>query len=81
MRAFIPGLELAAQYIGEAGRPILDADYPHREAIASAIWDAIEHPEVQALTYGVGKIDQDVNSTDVLPYTDQCRKQAVLYGD
>ena len=81
MRAFIPGLELAAQYIWEAVRPILDADYPRRGDIGSAIWDAIEDPEVQALPYGVGKIDQDVNSTDVLSYTDQCRKQAVLYGD
>jgi hypothetical protein len=49
------------------------------EGIASAIWDAIEDPEVQALPYGVGKIDQYVNSTDILSHTDRCRKQAVLY--
>jgi hypothetical protein len=49
------------------------------ESIASAIWDAIQDPEVQALPYGVGKINQYVNSTDVLSHTDRCRKLGALY--
>lgn len=49
MREFVPGLELAGQYYWEAVRPILDADYPHRGDMASAIWDAIEAAKVQTL--------------------------------
>ena len=49
--------------------------------IASAIWDAIDDAEVLALPYGLGKIDQYVNSTDVLSHTERCRKQAVLYSE
>lgn len=81
MRAFTPGPELAGRYYWEAVRTILDADYPRREAIASAIWDTIEDAEVQALPYGLGKIDQYVSSTDVLSHTERCRKQAVLYTE
>jgi hypothetical protein len=51
------------------------------EAIASAIWDAIEDDEVKALPYGVGKIDQYVNSADILSHIDRCRKLGILYGE
>jgi hypothetical protein len=51
------------------------------EAIAKAIWEAIEDDEVKALPYGVGKIDQYVNSTDILSHTDRCRKLGILYGE
>jgi hypothetical protein len=51
------------------------------EAIARAIWEAIEDDEVKALPYGVGKIDQYVNSTDILSHTDRCRKFGMLYGE
>jgi hypothetical protein len=50
------------------------------ENIASALWDAIQDPEVQALPRGVGKIDQYVDSTDVLSHTDRCRKLGALYN-
>jgi hypothetical protein len=49
------------------------------ETIAKAIWDAIEDDEVLAFPYGVGKIDQYVNSTDILSHTDRCRKFGILY--
>lgn len=49
------------------------------KTIATAIWDAIQDPEVRALPYGVGKIDQYVNSTDVLSHTERYRKLGVLY--
>jgi hypothetical protein len=51
------------------------------EAIAKAIWEAIEDDEVKALPYGVGKIDQYVNSADILSHIDRCRKLGILYGE
>lgn len=51
------------------------------EAISRAIWDAIEDDEVKALPYGIGKIDQYVNSADILSHTDRCRKFGILYGE
>ena len=50
------------------------------EEIASAIWDAIEDPEVRALPFGVGKVDQYVDSTDILSYTQRFRKLGALYN-
>ena len=50
------------------------------EDVARAIWDAIEDPEVRALPFGVGKVDQYVDSTDILSYTERCRDLGVLYG-
>ena len=50
------------------------------EDIASALWDAIQDPEVLALPRGVGKIDQYVDSTDVLSHTERCRQLGALYG-
>jgi hypothetical protein len=53
----------------------------HADAIAQAIWEAIEDDEVKALPYGVGKVDQVVDSTDVLSHTARCRRLASLYGE
>jgi hypothetical protein len=53
----------------------------HADAIAKAIWEAIEDGEVRALPYGVGKVDQVVDSTDVLSHTARCRRLASLYGE
>jgi hypothetical protein len=51
------------------------------ESIATAIWEAIQDEEVQALPYGVGKVDQYVDSTDVLSNTRRCRSLRALYQD
>jgi hypothetical protein len=51
------------------------------EAFARAIWDAIRDGEIRALPYGVGKIDQYVNSTDVLSHTERCRRFELLYRE
>ncbi|MGB0385342.1 MAG: DUF4037 domain-containing protein [Ardenticatenaceae bacterium] len=49
-------------------------------AIASRIWDAIEDEQVKALPHGVGKVDQYVDSTDVLSNTERFRKLSALYA-
>jgi hypothetical protein len=49
------------------------------EAIALRLWEAIQDEQVTALPFGVGKIDQYVDSTDVLSHTGRCRKLSVLY--
>ncbi|MEJ2735450.1 MAG: DUF4037 domain-containing protein [Anaerolineae bacterium] len=49
------------------------------EAIALRLWDAIQDEQVRALPFGVGGIDQYVDSTDVLSHTGRCRKLSVLY--
>ena len=51
------------------------------ELIAKAIWDAIEDPEVKALPFGVGRVDQFVDSTDVLDSTGRCAALAELYKE
>ena len=60
------------------GRPFLVIQ---GEVFARAIWDAIRDDEVRALPYGVGKIDQYVNSTDVLSHTERCRRLEILYTE
>jgi hypothetical protein len=49
------------------------------EAIALLLWEAIEDEQVRALPFGVGRIDQYVESTDVLSHTGRCRRLSVLY--
>lgn len=49
------------------------------ETFARAIWNAIRDEQVKALPYGVGKIDQYIDSTDVLSHTRRCRNLSVLY--
>ena len=51
------------------------------EAIARAIWETIEDPEIQSLPYGLGKIDQFVDSTDILSHSGRCKRVSVLYTD
>lgn len=49
------------------------------EAIAVLLWEAIQDEEVKALPFGVGMIDQYVDSTDVLSHTGRCGRLGVLY--
>jgi hypothetical protein len=49
------------------------------EAIARLIWDAIQDPGVRALPFGVGKIDQYVDSTDVLAHASRCQRLGAMY--
>jgi hypothetical protein len=49
------------------------------EAIARIAWNAIRDPEVKQLPYGVGKVDQVVDSTDVLTDPARFRALAALY--
>jgi hypothetical protein len=51
------------------------------ETIATAIWEAIQDEEVRALPYGVGKIDQYVDSTDVLSSIRRCHRLGALYEE
>ena len=51
------------------------------EEIAQVLWNAIQDPEVRALPYGVGKIDQYVDSTDILSYTERSRRLGALYSE
>jgi hypothetical protein len=50
------------------------------EDVARIIWQAIEDPEVRALPFGVGKVDQYADSTDILSYAEHCRRLGALYG-
>jgi hypothetical protein len=50
------------------------------ETIAMRLWEAIQDEQVRALPFGVGMIDQYVDSTDVLSHTDRCRRLSVLYA-
>jgi hypothetical protein len=43
------------------------------EDIARSIWDAIQDLQVRALPFGLGKVDQFVDSTDVLSHDGRCR--------
>jgi hypothetical protein len=49
--------------------------------IAERIWEAIQDEEVKALPYGVGKVEQVVDSTDILSNADRCRRFRALYAD
>lgn len=49
------------------------------EAFARAIWACIEDEDVKSLPFGVGKVDQFLDSTDVLSHTDRCRTLRALY--
>ncbi len=49
------------------------------EAIALLLWEAIQDEQVKALPFGVGMIDQHIDSTDVLSHTGRCRRFGVLY--
>jgi hypothetical protein len=49
------------------------------EAVGQTIWEAIEDREIKALPYGVGKIDQWVDSTDILSHPERFRRLRALY--
>jgi len=51
------------------------------EKIARAIWDVIQDQEVKRLPYGLGKIDQYVDSTDILSHIGKCRQLAACRRD
>jgi hypothetical protein len=51
------------------------------EKIAQAIWNTIEDPQVRALPFGLGKVDQWVDSTDVLSHGDRCQRLEDIYSD
>lgn len=50
-------------------------------AIARQIWDTIKDEEVKALPYGVGKVDQYVDSTDILCNRERFRALSALYAN
>ena len=60
------------------GRPfwVIGAD-----KIARVIWDAIQDQEVKRLPYGVGKVDQYLDNTDILSHAKRCRQLSVLYAE
>jgi hypothetical protein len=49
------------------------------DRIAELLWEAIQDEEVLALPYGLGMVDQYVDSTDVLSQTQRCRRLGPLY--
>jgi hypothetical protein len=51
------------------------------ESIAQAIWECIEDAEVKALPYGLGKVDQYVDSTDILSHPERTRTLSALYAE
>jgi Domain of unknown function (DUF4037) len=53
----------------------------HAEKIARTIWEAIEDQEVKRLPFGVGKVDQYVDNTDILSHIGRCRRLGVLYSE
>ena len=50
-------------------------------AIATRIWNTIEDEKVKGLPYGVGKVDQYVDSTDILSNTERFRRVSALYAN
>lgn len=50
------------------------------ESIARVIWEAIQDDEVKALPFGRGKVDQYVDSTDILSHVTRCRAMGTLYS-
>ena len=51
------------------------------DSIARAIWESIKDENVRALPYGVGKVDQYVDSTDILSSTERARKLSALHTE
>jgi hypothetical protein len=50
------------------------------ESIARAIWGRISDPEVKALPFGIGKVDQFSDSTDVRSDIQMARRLAAIYS-
>ena len=53
----------------------------HGDRIARAIWDVIHDQEVKRLPFGLGKVDQYVDSTDILSLATRCRQLGALYTE
>lgn len=51
----------------------------HGETIARCIWEQIQDPAVRALPFGVGKVDQFADSTDVAQHIRRARRLLPLY--
>jgi Domain of unknown function (DUF4037) len=51
------------------------------ETVARALWEAIQDQQVRRLPFGVGKVDQAVDSIDILSHASRCRALSVLYGE
>ena len=49
------------------------------QGIALAIWEAITDEAVRALPFGVGKVDQYLDSTDILSHVSRCRALGAVY--
>jgi hypothetical protein len=49
------------------------------DKIGRMIWEAISDEAVKTLPFGVGKVDQYLDSTDVLSHTSRCAALSVLY--
>jgi hypothetical protein len=50
------------------------------ERIARQLWDAIQDDAVKGLPFGVGKIDQITDSTDILSYSERSHSLSGLYN-
>jgi hypothetical protein len=61
--------------------PFHDRPFPviHGDVIAGSIWRTIEDTEVKALPFGVGKIEQCIDSTDILSHVGRSRALSALY--
>ena len=53
----------------------------HGDKIARVIWDVIQDQEVKRLPFGLGKVDQYVDSTDILSDPGRCRRLGALYTE
>jgi hypothetical protein len=49
------------------------------ESIARSIWETITDETVKALPFGVGKVDQYLDSTDILSHASRCRALGAVY--
>lgn len=47
--------------------------------MADTIWENIKDEEVKSLPFGIGKVDQFIDSTDILSYPHKCCKLKALY--
>ena len=53
----------------------------HGELFADAILAGVEDPRVRVLPYGIGSVDQFIDSTDVLSNAGPRRRARAVYGD
>ena len=80
-RAYFPVVFDEENKVVGAGETEIFEPMPVGETIAIEIWEGIQDEEVKALPYGLGKIDQYVDSTDVLSNSGRCRRLSALYEE